>query len=146
VATRRAVVRLANGDALWASRLFLRDEKLVYVILANKKLHYPQGRSRIAYIGTTKNGGARVAASAAARAEEVLRLHGVTEIGVRIVTAKSRPPTRIWFKLEHALLWTFREKFGAVPRCNSPKRTKYEGDAFRYFSEGGLIRKLEDLS
>lgn len=46
------------------NRVTVGKDKLVYVILQDKKMQYPEGRSRVVYIGTTKNGGARIATSA----------------------------------------------------------------------------------
>lgn len=143
---KRVKPKLRPGEALRATRVFLNDSKLVYVILADKKLNYPNGKSRIAYIGTTKNGQARVAASAAERGERVLRLHGVREFTVRILTARPRQHVKIWHKLEHALLWSFKERFGRVPQCNSPKRTKREGTSFSYFTKKIVADRIEDLS
>jgi len=51
-------------------RISLGYSKLAYINCADKKLRYPQGRSRIGYIGTTKNGISRVAESAASRSEK----------------------------------------------------------------------------
>src|SRR5207247_9671411 len=49
-------------------------KKLVYVILTDRKYRYPKGRSRVVYVGTTKNGFDRVAQSAARSASRpVLR-------------------------------------------------------------------------
>lgn len=146
MAKRRAQPKLRPGDALRATRVFLKDAKLVYVILADKKLKYPKGKSRIAYIGTTKKGGVRVAASAAERGEQVLGLHGVREFTVRILSARPRQNVKIWYKLEHALLWSFKETYGRVPKCNSTKKTKTENGVFKYFSKSGTANKIEDLS
>jgi hypothetical protein len=146
MAKRRAQPKLRHGDALRATRVFVKDAKLVYIILADKKLKYPKGKSRIAYIGTTKKGGSRVAASAAERGEQVLGLHGVREFTVRVLSARPRQRVKIWYKLEHALLWSFKQRFGRVPKCNSTKKTKTESDAFKYFHKAGVASKIEDLS
>jgi len=61
--------------------------KLVYVLIADKRLKYKLGKSRIAYIGTTKKGSSRIAQSMAARAEDVLSIHGVRSFHARVITA-----------------------------------------------------------
>lgn len=143
---RRNSVRLRPDEAMQVSRIALGADKLVYAIVASKRLKYPNGRSRIAYIGTTKKGISRIASSVAERSDSVLNLHGVKSFTVRVLTCKPRQKVRTWFKLEHALLWVFKEHFGEVPKCNSPKRTKTAGDVFKYFSKAGLLTKIEDIS
>ena len=128
------------------SRISIGNEKLVYVILADTKLNYPGGRSRVAYIGTTKNGISRVANSVAERAPVVLRLRGVESFEVRIVTCRPRQRVKTWLKLERALLLSFRELYGEVPRCNTHGKNIVERDEFRYFARSRLNRILEDLA
>lgn len=72
MANRRLTVSLSRKHAMMVTRMSLGKKKLVYVIQAQKPLKYPWGRSRIAYIGTTKKGIARFAQSAAAKADDVL--------------------------------------------------------------------------
>jgi site-specific DNA recombinase len=109
-------------------------------------LYIQKGSMQPVVIGTTGTGSGRVAASAAERGEDVLVLPGVREFSVRIVTCKGRRHVKMWFKLEHALLWTFLDRFGRVPECNSPKRTKTEGDSYKYFKKYGLTRTIDELS
>jgi hypothetical protein len=52
---RRSDISLQRGYAMHVNRLS-GHIKLVYVILIDKKYEYEKGRSRIVYIGTTKNG------------------------------------------------------------------------------------------
>jgi len=59
------------------TRVAVGNAKLVYVIVADKRLTYPEGRSKIAYVGTTKNGVSRVAQSAAFRTDQSLNRRGV---------------------------------------------------------------------
>lgn len=143
---RRASVSLQREPALVARRVILRDEKLVYVLIANKKFNYTKDRSKIVYIGTTEKGGARIAQSVAARSQTILQLHGVTEFEARTITCKPRQRVKMWHKLERALLLSFREKFGEVPRCNIQGKNIVELDEFNYFSKSRLKRVLEDLS
>ena len=128
------------------TRVSLRGAKLVYVIVADKKLNYAGGRSRVAYIGTTKKGITRISQSVAARAEAVLGLHGVEEFEVRVVTCRPRQRVKSWLKLERALLLCFREKFCEVPKCNSHGKRIREAGEFTLFSKARIKRILDDLS
>jgi hypothetical protein len=143
---RRSNVSLKREAALVARRVILKDEKLVYVLVANKKLQYKNGRSFIAYIGTTKNGGARIAQSVATRAKRILGLHGVTEFQARTISCKPRQRVKMWHKLERALLLCFKEQFGEVPECNTQGKNFVETDEFSYFVKARIKRVLEDLS
>jgi hypothetical protein len=80
----RLRISLKKNPAIEINRISIIDLKLVYVILANKKIKYPSGYSPVVYIGTTQNGIARVAPSAAYRAEEILYDHGINSLQVRI--------------------------------------------------------------
>jgi len=109
-------ISLKRRAALSADRILLAGPKLAYVLVADKKLQYKTGRSRVVYIGTTKNGKGRVAESVATRAEEILRLHGVLGFEARIVTCTARQNVKSWHKLEMALILVFREMFGETPK------------------------------
>jgi hypothetical protein len=128
------------------SRVSIGNKKLVYVIIASKSIKYPWGRSHVAYIGTTKKGMARIAQSAAARAEDVLGLHGVKEFHVRILTCSPRPNVKTWVKLERALLLAFRHKYGELPVCNSMGKRMKQTDEFESFSRKRLEDSLEALA
>jgi hypothetical protein len=145
MAKKRLAVKLERKHAMQVTRVSLNNKKLVYVILAQKKLRYPWGRSRIAYIGTTKKGMARYAQSAAAKAEEVLSLYGVREMEVRLVTCHARPNVRTWVKLERALLLSFRERFGSLPMCNTMGKRMRRLDEEDYFSHRRVANILENL-
>ena len=127
-------------------RVALEHERLVYVICADKKLKYPKGYSQIAYIGTTKNGIARVATSAAFRSWDVLWSRGVQSADVRIVTCRPRQGFKSWVKLERALILAFREKFGEPPMCNVQGRAMKLRDEFDRFSFERLSRIIDTLS
>lgn len=123
------------------------SDKLVYVIVADKKLKYPKGRSRMAYVGTTKHGVSRVAQSAASRADQILREPGVRSFRVHVVTCRPKAGVRTWLKLERAVLLAFRERFGEVPVCNSQGKRMKERDEFeKYFARARIKRVIEDLS
>lgn len=130
---------------MWVTRIALHHLKLVYVVVADKLLSYPLGRSRVVYIGTTKNGVSRVAQSAAYRTDTVLRLRGVTTFSVRVVTCRARRRVKTWRKLERALLLTFREVYGAVPICNTQGKGMRWGDECDYFAYSRLVSILDDL-
>ena len=122
------------------------NNKLVYILVSDKRLQYKSGKSRIAYIGTTKKGVARVAQSVAARADDILSLHGVRTFHARIVTCKPRKNVETWKKLERALLLSFRERFGEVPKCNSHGKKMKITDEFRVFAEKGVANIIDELS
>jgi len=142
---RRLNVRLEKQHVMKVSRVRVR-RKLVYVILAEKALRYPWGRSRIAYIGTTEKGMARIAQSVAARADQVLSIHGVREFEVRILTCGARRNVKTWVKLERALLLVFRQKYGALPKCNKVGKHARARDEFSYFRRERLEHLLEALA
>lgn len=73
-------VQTNNDPAITISRTATKATELVYVAVANKKNSYSRGKSKIVYIGQTKNGAERIAASAAAKAGDMLGLHGVTDL------------------------------------------------------------------
>ena len=143
---RRLSLSLKRGEALHATSISIRDDKLVYVLVTDKKLKYEKGKSRIAYIGTTKNGVTRVAQSVAARAENILAIHGVQEFGARIITCKGRQKVKTWKKLERALLIQFRRMYGEVPLCNTRGKKMKETDEFKYFSIVGVKSMIEELT
>ena len=144
---RRSNVSLSRGTALYADRSILaRGNKLVYVLLADKKIRYREGRSRIVYIGTTRNGSSRIAASVAWRAEEILRWPGVLSLDARALTCRPRQNVKTWLILEKALLIAFREHFGEVPRCNIHGKGIRATHHFSYFSRQRLVDIIEDLS
>ena len=146
MAVRRLPVKLRRQDAMRVSRVALDNEKLVYVIVADKKLKYRHGRSKIAYIGTTKNGVSRLAQSAASRTDAILRRRGVQSFTVHVVTCRPRQRVKTWRKLERAFLLAFRELYGEVPACNvHGKRMTVRGE-FVYFSKVRIENVIGDLS
>ncbi len=138
-------VKLQDGAALEVGRVSIGQNKLAYVLLANKRLKYLHGSSRVAYIGTTKKGVSRVAASAAYRAEEILDLHGVTRCTARVVTCTPRKSVTTWKKLERALLLVFRQEYGEVPWCNTAGKRMKEKDEFDYFDRNRLKKILVEI-
>lgn len=145
-AKRRANISLKKDTAFKVTRVSVGDDRLVYVMVACKKLNYSKGRSRIAYIGTTKNGIFRVSGSVAERADHILRLHGVESFEVRIITCHRRKHVKMWYRLERALLVVFRELYGEPPRCNGQTHGKNAGTVFDLFARARVKRVLEDLA
>ena len=143
---RRASVSLKHGHAISVTRIAIKGEKLVYVLVADKRLSYDEGRSRIAYIGTTKKGVSRIAQSVATRAKDILNLHGVRSFHARVVTCKPRQRVKTWFRLERALLVAFRERFGEVPKCNRKGKKMKEDGVFDMFAMTRINAVIEALS
>lgn len=54
MALRRLKLSMHRDHAMEATRVSIGKSKLVYVLAADKKIKYDLGKSRIAYIGTTK--------------------------------------------------------------------------------------------
>ena len=127
-------------------RVALEHERLVYVICADRKLRYQDGYSHIAYIGTTKKGLARVAGSAAYRAEDVLWSHGVQSFDIRLVTCRGRNGIRSWCRLERGMIIAFREMFGEIPLCNTQGSGFEEQREFVTFRRSRIDQIIRDLS
>lgn len=143
---RRINVTLKRDRALHATRVSIGKSKLVYILVTDKRLKYPNGKSRIAYIGTTKRGIRRVASSAARHADEILSLRGVRSFDARVVTCQPRQRVKTWLVLERALLVAFREIYGAQPRCNSHGKKFKARDEFEYFRRKRIVGILEEMS
>lgn len=142
----KLTIRSSTHAAVTITREAVKSEKLVYVAVSNRLLNYEHGRSRIAYIGTTRQGAHRMAASAAAKAQEMLDLHGVKELCFYTVTCRSRQNVRSWAKLERALLLAFREKFGEVPECNTQGGSIEWTDELKYFTRQRLESVIQQYS
>lgn len=121
------------------------NDKLCYLLVVDKKLSYPTGRSKIAYIGTTEKGLTRISQSVAAKADEVLAIHGVKAFEARVVTCAPRQNVRTWHKLERAMLLIFRELFGEIPRLNRQGNRIRATNEFDYFAESRIKTILEDI-
>lgn len=97
-----------------------KAEQLVYIAVANKPISYPHGKSKVAYIGTTKNGVARIASSAATKSKQLMsKPYGIKSLEFFVVTCTPKKNLKSWHKLERALLLTFREVFGSIPKGNT---------------------------
>ena len=127
-------------------RVSIGNLKLAYVICADKKIKYPKGRSRIVYIGTTKNGIDRVAQSSASRSDVILNSHGIQTFSVRVVTCTPRQKVKTWRLLERALILQFKEMFGKAPECNTQGKNTIWRDEQTLFARARLRTIIEDLS
>ena len=143
---RRLRLSLRRDPTLTATAVGVTADKLVYLLVADKRLMYPSGKSKIVYIGTTRNGIARVAQSVAARADTILSQWGVRGFVARIVTCRPRQRVKTWHKLERALLLEFRATYGDVPLCNQKGTRMRETDEFRYFTRKAVRNVIRDLS
>jgi len=151
---RRITPSIIRQPAVTVTRASIKADELVYVMVADKKLPYPDGRSRIAYIGMTESGVNRITASAAYRSTTILAEPGVHSFSVHVVKF---PPldgrsARHWKKrpalmLERAMLISFKEKYGAVPLCNDKGSNMTPiFDEYESFARERISRLLDDLS
>jgi hypothetical protein len=140
---RKLPIKMSSHPAVIIHRRANTNKRLVYVAVANKAHKYPFGRSHIVYIGSTKKGAARVAASAAAKARELLTGFGVKELRFFTVSCRRRAHVKTWMKLERGLLLRFREIFGNVPIGNKQGRKIKPTDERRYFTSRRLEAVLE---
>jgi hypothetical protein len=143
---RKLRIKAPRSPALTINREAIQGDRLVYLALANRRINYRYGKSYIAYIGTTKAGASRIAASAAAKASDILSLHGVYELTFHVVTCAGRKRVKTWKKLERALLLTFRELFGEIPKCNNQGRGIRWTDESDYFNGSRLRDLIERFS
>src|SRR5262249_18457195 len=111
-------VHLASKPAMTIHRRILTKDRIVYLLVGKKPFKYTRGRSRIAYIGTSKRGARRVASSAAYRADEVFSERGSRFMDVFIVSCEARPGLKSWTHLERALLALFVARYQQLPLCN----------------------------
>ena len=88
----------------------------------------------------------RIAASVAYRAKSILPEWGVKRIAVFVLTCKQRSETRMWRKLERAMLMTFKEKFGSVPCLNKQGKNYKSRAVFHYFTEDRFSRNCSLLN
>jgi hypothetical protein len=143
---RRLSLSLKRDPALSTNRVSIGRDRLVYILITDKRLRYSNDVSRIAYIGTTKRGLARISQSVAGRAESILSIRGVRSFHARIVTCRRRQNLKSWHKLERALLLCFKSRFGNVPVCNGTGTRMRETDEFRYFSKAAVMNVIAELS
>ena len=133
--------------AIEIHRKAIENEKLVYVVVMQKFIKYPDGKSRIAYIGTTKAGIHRIAASGAYRAKSLLTGYGQRSLKLHTITCSKRQGLSNSAKLlESALLAVFRREFGSVPKGNSQGKNIKKPSSLKWFSRERLEKVIEVYS
>jgi hypothetical protein len=142
---KKLVVKYHKQPAVVINRIAFKATKLVYVARANKKIKYPLGGSRIAYIGTTKKGARRIASSAVWKGSDLLFEYGVKHLELNVVVCGKHQGVETWKKLERALIIRFRERYGTIPRGNNVGMKTRWHDELRYFSQDRLDKIIEEL-
>ena len=143
---KKLTIRTSNQPAITITANAVVADRLVYIALANKELIYTHGKSRIAYIGTTKTGAHRIAISAAYRATELFKLHGVSKLEFLVVTSEPRQGVKTWHKLEAGLILTFKQMFGEPPKCNKKGIRQKWNDELKYFTRKRLESVINKYS
>lgn len=139
----RLGTRPQQTPAVQITRSAVTTAKLVYVARANKLLKYALHQSSsIVYIGTTKKGADRIAASAAKQARDLLGTHGIKKLTFFVVTCRAQQNVESWKLLERALIIRFRELYGRIPIGNDKFKNAPRGQEFKYFSDRSLDRVL----
>ena len=133
--------------ALTINRPATQENDFVYIGVANKAIKYSSGsRSKIIYIGQTKNGAFRLAQSAATRAYKLLNLNGVTSLTYYIVVPKGRQGTATWKHLETALIAKFRSKYYEAPKANvQGKRFNDDTQSVKKANDFFSEKMIEDI-
>jgi predicted GIY-YIG superfamily endonuclease len=142
----RLQIKGGKTAVLLIRREAILSEKLIYLAISNKAHQYPHGTSsRIVYIGTTKKGATRVAASAAGKAGDFLKQHGMRELTFYTLTCNARQNVKTWLKMERAFLLAFRSIYGAVPMFNKQGSRIAEKDEFKLFSRDAVEKKIKEF-
>jgi hypothetical protein len=138
--------RLHHSPVMFVSRKILKHQKVVYLLISKRPIKYKNGRSSIAYIGTTSKGIHRVATSVAYRAADTLSGRGFSSLEVYFVTCPAKRNVRTWMLLEHALLAQFRAHFFEKPMCNTQgKHARWKPLFDRHFTKSGIDRILTEF-
>jgi hypothetical protein len=132
-------IQLAKKSAMTVHRRILTKDRIVYLLVGKKTFKYRGGRSRIAYIGTSKRGARRIASSAAQRADEVFSKWGSRQMEVFIASCSARPGLKSWAYLERALLAQFLAWYHQLPFCNK------QGKKFKFDEKLQKMFKLKAL-
>lgn len=143
---RRLRIRTSPRPVMKVSRTILHNRKGIYLLLGPKPTRYPNGRSRIWYIGRTKRGADRIAASAATRASEILQARGVRSMDVHVVCCTQRRRLRGWEDLERAFIAVFRERYWRIPMCNrTGNNLRFNDKLHKLFSKRAIERVLKSF-
>jgi hypothetical protein len=135
-------IRTKSEPVITITRKAFGQNKIVYFLVANKPIRYQLKRSRIIYIGTSKNGASRIGQSVIARGEPALGKWGVDKIEAHVAMCRPRQGVEIWKKLESAFVLAFRREYGVVPLYNTKLKKKLLKDEFDYFKETRLVEIL----
>jgi hypothetical protein len=136
-------VQLASKPAMTVHRRILTKDRIVYLLVGRKPFKYRGGRSRIAYIGTSKRGARRIASSAAHTADEFFSKRGSRQMDVFIASCEARPGLKSWEYLERALLANFLAQYQELPFCNRQgKKYKFDEKLQKMFKLKGLYKIL----
>ncbi len=140
-------VRVSKESALTVDRSSMWKDRLVYILVANKKFRYQSGkRTHVLYIGTTGRGARRPAASAVAKAMSIFGdVHGVKQIGVYLLNCGPRRSVKTWQKLESALLAVFCQRYYQLPIENKKRGEYVNEEDIRYFRRENLVKVLRLL-
>ena len=135
----KLTLKPSSNAAIEIHRQAIKNEKLVYVIVMQRYLRYTDGRSRIAYIGTTEAGISRIASSGAHRAQSLLTKHGQKSLKLYTITCSKKSGLQNSAKkLEGALLATFRKDFGSVPSANTQGKNMKNPSSLKWFTRSRL--------
>ena len=143
---KKLTIQTTGLAAVTITRHAINREKLVYIACANKALSYRHGRSPIVYIGTTRKGVDRIAASAAVKAKLFLSDHGVKQLDFYVVGCAPRKKVKTWRKLERGLILEFRHMFGDPPLGNTQGLKMKWTDELNYFTRQRLESVLKKYS
>ena len=124
----------------------LKEQRLVYIAIANKALNYPYKKSKIVYIGTTKKGVARIASSAAIKSKALLNDHGINTLRFYVVRCDGKQRVETWKKLERGLIVSFKHLYGMPPKMNKQGVHMNLGDVLSYFTKSALEKTVEAYS
>lgn len=140
-------VRASKESVLTIDHSRMWKERLVYILVANKRFKYRSGRrTHILYIGTTGKGAKRPATSAVAKAMATFsEVRGVKQIGVYLLNTASRRNVRSWQKLESALLAVFCQRYYELPKENKKRGEYVNEEDIRYFRRENLLKILRLL-
>jgi hypothetical protein len=129
---RKLKIKCSDTALLTITRSPQWHSKMVYILTCpNRYFRYRNGRSRIIYIGTTKKGAGRPAASAVNKASQAFgKLRGVKTIEVHVATCRPGGKQHTWKHLECALLDTFFNRYFELPHYNKV-RPKLKRRLFR---------------
>jgi len=136
-------IHIDSKVAMTVHRRILRKNRIVYLLAGKNSFKYKGGRSHVAYVGSSKYGAWRIAASFPDRAEEIFSRWGSKEMQVFIASCEGRPGLQSWKYLERALLAEFLSFYRELPFCNKQgKKYKFDGKLYKMFSRKRIHRIL----